>query len=871
MRRRATAWLALAFAPLARPLQLRCHSASSPRAVVRASAVTAPDAAAEALWQLDAAVGGTHPAEAIVDACLDVCRMLPGPRGADALPEDARQLREAAAAFGWHGEGALFKQHLFDVDLWDDALEALALALGSSNEATARERALEAAEAVAASARFGRLPEQRRREVAETLAAAVVSDEFLAARGAALAAARPQRAGAGGADEAYAAARLRHSKNDFVAVPPSAEDDARIVGALYGCAVQQLGPTVLRPLGFPASELGLRSLLGAARAAGSQREVAALGRVWHAATEPAPIILRGARAHTAAGHGEPERFGTLVLVFSSLGWNGVVRAEYGATLRGVGDESGREDVAVAHCLDTAQSWFVTDPTSGEYDDGAWWDGALAELCAPYERVCILGESMGATAALRYAHHATARVVALVPQVDVRDFGDTYAGRADFSDARKARLREAIASACAATRADVVLHVGDDAADRRQPAHLLKALRGDAARKLRVVEHALPGHALGAALKAEGTLRKVVLRDLLGHSYELPPARTAAAAAATPTPTATATATSAVPPPTASPPPSPPAAHVLPDADVTELSDGSFYNHRLGAKNVFEIDLDTAVVDEAARIFYGSGGAGVEEFRNGPFASTTAMREPYEDIHTPEGGFFAARVTWRSNIAWVSVDDRRSFAAFEALFQRARLAERFAAVVPHTASLRLYSAFYVVRSWCEAHNWHFDYGAPVGTHALTLITPIHDFDETESFQLSYKPQPPGEAASGEASPPEVERYAYHKGRAMVFGSGFEHSTEPGKGRDGQTHVYLCFTFGTDRQEQWPEISKTLSTQSRIVQQPDGELRLSAIGEQIASILAEMDGAGEELPSPPPTPPPPLCPPITSADDCHPFPN
>ena len=43
---------------------------------------------------------------------------------------------------------------------------------------------------------------------------------------------------------------------------------------------------------------------------------------------------------------------TLVLVFSSLGWNGVVRAEWGATLREVGDES----IAVAHALDTAQSW-----------------------------------------------------------------------------------------------------------------------------------------------------------------------------------------------------------------------------------------------------------------------------------------------------------------------------------------------------------------------------------------------------------------------------------------------------------------------------------------------------------------------------------
>jgi hypothetical protein len=79
---------------------------------------------------------------------------------------------------------------------------------------------------------------------------------------------------------------------------------------------------------------------------------------------------------------------TLVLVFSSLGWHGVVRAEWGATLRFAGDDA----LDVAHCLDTSQSWFQTHPHTGEYDDGAWWDAELSRIAAPYERVCILGES-----------------------------------------------------------------------------------------------------------------------------------------------------------------------------------------------------------------------------------------------------------------------------------------------------------------------------------------------------------------------------------------------------------------------------------------------------------------------------------------------
>ena len=120
---------------------------------------------------------------------------------------------------------------------------------------------------------------------------------------------------------------------------------------------------------------------------GSQRAAAAFGRAWHAANALAPIIAPlppargggerggerggGATPEGAPPSGEGTRDAgadaapsgatdarTLVLVFSSLGWNGVVRAEWGATLREVGDES----IAVAHALDTAQSWWLLDLT-----------------------------------------------------------------------------------------------------------------------------------------------------------------------------------------------------------------------------------------------------------------------------------------------------------------------------------------------------------------------------------------------------------------------------------------------------------------------------------------------------------------------------
>lgn len=134
---------------------------------------------------------------------------------------------------------------------------------------------------------------------------------------------------------------------------------------------------------------------------------------------------------------------------------------------------------------------------------------------------------------------------------------------------------------------------------------------------------------------------------------------------------------------------------------------------------------------------------------------------------------------------------------------------------------------------------------MGTDALTLITPLRDFDETDSFQLRYQShqQPAarsgggGEEAGASAAPREERRYAYQKGRAIVFGSRFEHTTEVGSGRDGQVHAYLCFTFGTDEQQRWGEISRSLGRQSRIVGQPDGELHLSQLGEEIEKALED----------------------------------
>ena len=65
------------------------------------------------------------------------------------------------------------------------------------------------------------------------------------------------------------------------------------------------------------------------------------------------------------------------------------------------------------------------------------------------------------------------------------------------------------------------------------------------------------------------------------------------------------------------------------------------------------------------------------------------------------------------------------AVFDGLFRACDLDSAFADVVGVDCRLRMYSAFYVVRSVCDAPNFHVDYVAPCGCEALTLITPLRD--------------------------------------------------------------------------------------------------------------------------------------------------
>lgn len=272
-----------------------------------------------------------------------------------------------------------------------------------------------------------------------------------------------------------------------------------------------------------------------------------------------------------------------------------------------------------------------------------------------------------------------------------------------------------------------------------------------------------------------------------------------------------------------------------------------FNKSLRAPNVWEVDLPLSVINEAHDIFRANG-------LGEAFLSLKRSDACHAQVGAGvEGGrFFLLRSAGvgsdgtgmggrSSDITWISVDDERSYDRLQGLFSRLGLESVFDGVVHPWERLRMYSAYFVVRSCCEEPHLHFDYPEEVGTKALTLMTPLAVYRVRSTFNLIYRQQPLRKniaggdeyVAGGDERYDECARYEYKVGTGIVFGASFQHSTEPGRAHpvDGM-HVYLCFTFGTDRQQDWPMIFGAVGgNQSRVVCTMEGQLVLTKLGRRL----------------------------------------
>ncbi len=161
--------------------------------------------------------------------------------------------------------------------------------------------------------------------------------------------------------------------------------------------------------------------------------------------------------------------------------------------------------------------------------------------------------------------------------------------------------------------------------------------------------------------------------------------------------------------------------------------------------------------------------------------------------------------WSSDIEWISNDSFRSYKVFLDCFERLGLAKAFSTIVDYEVNLVLYCGFFVRRSRCTEYNFHLDWLDGCDNNAFTLIAPL--LQSEDSPGLAYRD------LHG-----SIKKYSYRADSAIVFGSGFVHSTDLGSAESPS--VLLSLTFGTDKMEHWGAISKTAASQSRLFRLPCG---------------------------------------------------
>jgi hypothetical protein len=202
----------------------------------------------------------------------------------------------------------------------------------------------------------------------------------------------------------------------------------------------------------------------------------------------------------------------------------------------------------------------------------------------------------------------------------------------------------------------------------------------------------------------------------------------------------------------------------------------FLNREMLALNVTTFEVDSEIVAE--------------------FANHAELPGGYSTVKP--GG-------WNSDIEWISASDEQSFAVFQSAFDGLEIGPKLAPYLDLELEPRLYAGFLVVRRECREPHFHVDWTG-ANNEAFTLMTPVTP--ARDDFGLLY------ERLDG-----SIGDYGYKRGQAIAFGDNFRHSSKPVSSDDPL--VLLCFEFGTDKMEHWPNIYRTVGKQVTHIRQPDGQ--------------------------------------------------
>jgi hypothetical protein len=157
------------------------------------------------------------------------------------------------------------------------------------------------------------------------------------------------------------------------------------------------------------------------------------------------------------------------------------------------------------------------------------------------------------------------------------------------------------------------------------------------------------------------------------------------------------------------------------------------------------------------------------------------------------------------LLWISNNNAHTYDIFKSFMNELDIMDDIKQLVDFDNKIEVYCGFFVVGKGMDRETWHKDFQD--GANAYTLITPLFELDSSHG-NLMYK-----DVSSS------IKTYQYKMNEAVIFGDGFEHTTQPYPATDN-LRVMLSFTFGTDKAEYWNTLKQTIGEQSNYMILPCG---------------------------------------------------
>tara|TARA_Y100001968_G_scaffold222292_1_gene205071 strand:- start:895 stop:2589 length:1695 start_codon:yes stop_codon:yes gene_type:complete len=211
----------------------------------------------------------------------------------------------------------------------------------------------------------------------------------------------------------------------------------------------------------------------------------------------------------------------------------------------------------------------------------------------------------------------------------------------------------------------------------------------------------------------------------------------------------------------------------------------FFNKDLNANNVIDIGFD------------------IEKLKELEIIKKSYLWGTNKDIFPPQE-FSSIKPAWGGDMEWISSNNMNTYNLFLKGFETLGLEKILKDIIEYDTKLRLYAGFFLKRSTSKK-NFHVDWQGNLKNNAFTLLTPL--YQEEDALHLLYKD------ISGKEC-----KYKYEIGKGILFGSDFNHSTQPGE--SSSPSILLCFQFGTDLAEYNQGVHNAMGAQTPFMLLPDG---------------------------------------------------